>query len=308
MSDATNKPLIGILMSIAANDSDAAVRREAILQGLNRKDVQIVSAFARQNRWDSADYATAAANLISLGPRAVFSSCWPTMRQLAAATRTIPIVYAGLFNQDAATNNAYNFAGNVTGFVSHQFDVCPQWPQLLQAIAPGLTQAAVIYEDSAPGAGGPSQRSAIKIAGGSFVPGTNDIDVSNMSNDSTLTQAIAALSGKNIGLIVTTGALIAGLSDTIIQAASSAMVPAIYPNRLYVARGGLMSYGTPLLELYRSAGAYLGKILDGVTIDNLPTKMSGKDDFELAINSTTAQKLEISIPPNLLDQARWVFG
>jgi putative ABC transport system substrate-binding protein len=78
-------------------------------------------------------------------------------------------------------------------------------------------------------------------------------------------------------------------------------VPAIYEFRQFAAGGGLMSYGGSIIELYRQAGVYTGKILKGDKPGDLPVQQSTK--VELIINLKTAKELSINIPLSLLGRA-----
>jgi putative tryptophan/tyrosine transport system substrate-binding protein len=75
-------------------------------------------------------------------------------------------------------------------------------------------------------------------------------------------------------------------------------IPAFYPLSDYVAAGGLISYGANLSESWRQAGIYVGKIIKGARVADMPIFQA--TNFELAINLKTAKALGIEVPPKLL--------
>jgi putative ABC transport system substrate-binding protein len=78
-------------------------------------------------------------------------------------------------------------------------------------------------------------------------------------------------------------------------------IPAVYDDRYFVERGGLMSYGANLPTLHRRAADFADKILKGAKPGDLPFEQPSK--FELIINMKTAKELGIGIPQSLLVRA-----
>ena len=78
-------------------------------------------------------------------------------------------------------------------------------------------------------------------------------------------------------------------------------LPAIYGLRDFVEVGGLISYGSDVVDSYRQAGRYVGRILKGTKPAELPIVKA--DKFELVINAQTARMLGLTVPSSLLSRA-----
>jgi putative tryptophan/tyrosine transport system substrate-binding protein len=103
------------------------------------------------------------------------------------------------------------------------------------------------------------------------------------------------------GLIVTASPSAFLRRELIIAAAARHRVAAIYPIRLYVANGGLISYGPDEIEQHRRAASYIDRILKGEKPADLAVQHPTK--YELVINLKTAKALGLEVPPTLLARA-----
>jgi putative ABC transport system substrate-binding protein len=114
--------------------------------------------------------------------------------------------------------------------------------------------------------------------------------------------AFAALAHlKADALIVGTDPFFTSRRERIVALASRYSVPAIYEWQEFVTAGGLISYGASLPSLYREAGVYVGKILQGAKPADLPIQQP--TTFELVINVTAAKSLGLTVPSTLLTAA-----
>jgi putative tryptophan/tyrosine transport system substrate-binding protein len=78
-------------------------------------------------------------------------------------------------------------------------------------------------------------------------------------------------------------------------------VPAVYEYHQFVAAGGLASYGGSIIDSYRLAGGYVGRILKGEKPADLPVQQASK--IELLLNLKTAKTLGITVPQSVQNRA-----
>src|SRR5262249_57720426 len=90
-------------------------------------------------------------------------------------------------------------------------------------------------------------------------------------------------------------------STLIIDLAERTHLPAIYPFKTFAAKGGLLTYGLDIPDIYRQAADYVHRILKGEKPADLPVQAPIK--FELVINLKTAKALGLEVPPTLLAPA-----
>ena len=120
-------------------------------------------------------------------------------------------------------------------------------------------------------------------------------------NVAEIESAIAAARESGGGLIVMPDASNTVHRAQIVALAAQHNVPAVYYQRVFAASGGLMSYGTDLIDQHRRAAGYVDRILKGEKPADLPVQAPTK--FELVINLKTAKALGLDVPPTLLARA-----
>jgi putative tryptophan/tyrosine transport system substrate-binding protein len=120
-----------------------------------------------------------------------------------------------------------------------------------------------------------------------------------VSKTSEIERRIVAFAAEpNGGLIILPPPLVAADREIIIRQAAQHKLPAIFFNRSDVIEGGLFSYGSNIVDLYRSAASYVDRILRGSKVGDLPLQFPTK--YQLVINLTTAKALDLTVPDTLL--------
>jgi len=119
------------------------------------------------------------------------------------------------------------------------------------------------------------------------------------SSDRDLETAFDAMLHRQVGgLIVGVDPLFADRPQKLPALAARIGLPVIFDRRDFPTAGGLMSYGTDIVDAYRHCGNYVGQILKGEKPANLPVLQSTK--FEFVINLKAARSRGITIPPGVL--------
>jgi putative tryptophan/tyrosine transport system substrate-binding protein len=124
----------------------------------------------------------------------------------------------------------------------------------------------------------------------------------NVRDAGEIERAIAAFAhSSNAGLILTASALAFVHRNLIVTLAARHKLPAVYFARAFVAAGGLVSYGTDVIDQYRRAAGYIDRILKGEKPADLPVQAPTK--YEVVVNLKTAKALGLEVPPTLLARA-----
>jgi putative ABC transport system substrate-binding protein len=293
---------IGIMMNLAADDPEGQARVAAFLQGLQEAGWVVGRNAQIDIRWGMGDPERIRKNvteLLALTPGVVFATTFPIVMELQQATRAVPIVFAGLFDPVGAglVTSLARPGGNTTGFASFEYSLSVKWLELLKQVAPRVTRVAVLRDSLTPV--GIGQLAAIQGVAPSFGVELTPIVVRDAGE---IEPAVAAFArSPDDGLIVTIGTLTDAHRDVIGKLAARLRLPAVYPFPFFVRSGGLISYGTDIIDSYRRAAGYVDRILKGEKPTDLPVQQPTK--IQLAINLKAAKALGLEIPSALLARA-----
>jgi putative ABC transport system substrate-binding protein len=217
-----------------------------------------------------------------------------------AATTTIPIVF-GVGQDPVRMGLVASLArpgGNATGINFFNQEAVAKRLGLLHDLVPKAVRIAVLVNPANASATEPTLR---EIPEAARVLGLQ-IAVLDASASREIEAAFSALlPDRADALFVAPDAFFVSRRVQFVTLAAHHRVPAAYTQRDFVEAGGLMSYGTDILDMFRQVGAYTGQILKGAKPADLPVLQSTK--FEFAINLQTARALGLEVPSQLLASA-----
>ena len=129
-----------------------------------------------------------------------------------------------------------------------------------------------------------------------------ELTLSTIENADDIGRVIESFASlPNGGLVFPPNATTTANRDLIVALAARYRLPAVYAWREFVTAGGLLSYGTNFVELFRQAASYVDGILRGSLPAELPVQAPTK--YVTVVNLKTAKALGLDVPPSLLVRA-----
>ena len=236
------------------------------------------------------------AAIITGGPLSSFAA--------KAATTTVPIVF--LVSSDPVqlglVASLSRPAGNMTGINIFNSELSAKRLEVLRDLLPQAARIAMLVN--------PADATLTDIQ-------MKDVDAAaramglriQVYNADTRTEIDAAFEAmgrdRPDAVFVAATPFLTGRRVQLAQLAAFHRLPAIYAQRDYVEVGGLMSYGSDIVDAYRQTGFYVGRILKGAKVADLSIMQSSK--FELVINAQTARMLGLAVSSSLLGRADLVI-
>jgi putative tryptophan/tyrosine transport system substrate-binding protein len=293
---------LGVLINLTADDPEGYARITAFAQGLQEAGWTTGRNVRIDYRWGGAGadaMAKYAAELVALAPDVILAATSSSVVALQRITRTIPIVFVQVIDPVSAgfVASLARPGGNATGFTIIEYGFSGKWLELLKEVAPRITRVAVIRDPT--GLAQMGQMGAIQSVAPSLGVELRPVEARDAGE---IERAVTAFARSgNGGLIVLSGNSSLAHRELIVTLAARERLPAVYADRVFVARGGLMSYDTNRIEQYRRAVGYVDRVLKGENPADLPVQAPTK--YELVINLKTAKALGLDMPPTLLARA-----
>ena len=287
---------IALLMRRPNDDPDVKAFLEAFHQGLQKlgwtegTNLRIDVRYAS----DARQFEPLAKELVSSQPDVILAQTTPLVAAVLRETQSIPIVFATGVSDPVGSGFVQSLArpgGNVTGFLLYEEGIVGKWLAMLKEIAPTVKRAALIADPRN------TPYDYYMRAAQAAAPDLG-IDVVPMRLDGAADLEFAITSFANVpngGLIILPDAGNVANRDNLIRLAVRVQLPAVYPLRLYVTAGGLMSYSTDRVDQFRQAAGYVDRILKGANASDLPVQAPTR--FETLVN-LKAQRQSASMRPH----------
>jgi putative tryptophan/tyrosine transport system substrate-binding protein len=290
-------PAIGFLSNLSPDAS--ADRLRGFRQGLREngyvegENVTIVYRWAEQ--YDRLP--DLAAELVRRKVAVIDTGGLSSTLAAKAATTTIPIVF-NVGEDPVRTGLVASLArpgGNLTGINIFIGELAAKRLELLRELVPSAIRVAVLVNPTQ----APITEATLRDVAAAARDMGLQMQVLNADTSREINAAFASfVRERPDALFVGSDAFFIARRVQLVNLASRHTLPATFPLRDYAEAGGLMSYGSNIVDAYRQAGVYTGRILKGAKPADLPVVQASK--FELVINAETARMLGLTVPPALL--------
>lgn len=293
-------PRIGVLGDAPSSFWDVFRQRLREIGYAEGKNIVI------EYRWGQGKYErlpALAAELVGLKVDIIVASGLTAIRSAKQATRTTPIVMV-IGSDPVARGLIVSLArpgGNLTGLASIVVELNAKRLELLKETFPEVSLVAVLANATS----------------SAFLPATQEVEAAAQSlklplqllkvrsPDDFESAFAAAVNRQADALIVLPSTMLFSHPRRLAELALKSRLPTISADMKYAEAGGLIAYGPSFAHLYRRAATYVDKILKGAKPADLPVEQPMK--FEFVINLKTAEKIGVTIPPNVLVRANKVI-
>jgi len=237
-----------------------------------------------------------AKELIAHQPEVILAHSAQVAGALFRQTRAVPVVFVNVSDPIGAgfIVSLAQPGGNFTGVLHYEVGILGKWLAMLKEIAPNVTRAALVGDPKSPVYNYFIR--AAQTAGRSLAIELVPAPVENAADIDRTIESFAGV--PNGGLILPPDITTITHRGLVISLAAKYRLPAVYPFRLFVAEGGLISYGTDQIDMFGQTASYVDRILRGAKPADLPVQTPTK--YETALNLKTAKALGLTVSPGLI--------
>jgi len=293
-------PVVGFLSARAPGESPQILA--AVRQGLKDSGFAEGQSLAIEYRFAQNQIErlpALAADLVHRQVSVIVASGTQAALAAKAATATVPVVFeiGGNPIQRGLVDSLNRPGANVTGVTQLNEEVALKRLEALHELLPAARVIALLVNPTNPNA--EAQSNNFLSAAHSL---KLELHVLKASTERDFDAAFATLIQLRAdGLVIGPDTLFITMQEQLAARTVRRAMPAVFEDRVFVAAGGLMSYGASLVDSYRLAGVYAARILKGERPGELPVQQATK--IELFLNLKTAKALGITIPLTLLGRA-----
>jgi putative tryptophan/tyrosine transport system substrate-binding protein len=294
---------VGVLIGLAEDDPDSKARLGAFREGLDKlgwsegRNIHLDVRFVLPANEQQVQILVK--ELLALGPDVVVAQTTALTAAFRRENRNVPIVFVAVGDPIGAgfIANLARPGGNLTGLTLYDSSVTGKWLEMLKEIDPRVTRAAFIIN--------PKTSSFPLLARETEIMARSlaiELTLSTIENAGDIGRVIESFAGlPNGGLVFPPNATTTANRDLIVALAARYRLPAVYAWREFVTAGGLLSYGTNFVELFRQTASYVDRILRGSSPTDLPVQAPTR--YETVLNLKTAKALDLTVPAGLLAAA-----
>src|ERR1700746_1299477 len=291
---------VGVLVGLAEDDSDSKPRLGAFRQGLEKlgwsegRNIPLDVRFVLPANEQQVQIMVK--ELLALSPDVIVSQSTALTAAFRRETRNVPIVFIAVVDPIGAgfIANLARPGSNLTGLTLYDGSVAGKWLEMLKEIDPRVTRAAFIINPKA--SSFPLLARETETMAQSLAIELTSITIENAGDIGRVMESFASL--PNGGLVFPPNATTTANRDLIVALAARYRLPAVYAWREFVTAGGLLSYGTNFVELFRQTASYVDRILRGSSPADLPVQAPTR--YETVLNLKTAKALGLTVPAGLL--------
>ena len=290
-------PRIGVLVALAADDPEMR-RRLAVF----RQELEKLGWTDGRNAHIDVRYAITvsmgpelAKELVALQPDVILAQGTPMAAAFQSETHKVPIVFVAVSDPIGSgfVSSLAKPGSNLTGLALYDASVSGKWIDMLKEITPSLARVAVLAN--------PKLTFDYWLRAAEVVAAQFNVKIISKpaENATEIKQAIETFAREpNGGLIVPPDFSMLANRDLIIGLAATYRLPAVYNDRNFVMAGGLMSYGSYIVDLFQLAASYVDRILRGANPADLPVQVPTR--YQTVLNLKTAKALGVTVTDKLL--------